>query len=79
MKLTIGTYEVEVKAHNYWKTRNNEQDTKDFLNHISLLMMKAAEMYAKEGYNGSYDMTDRESTEIYDFLNNLGYYDECRK
>lgn len=37
MKLTIGEFEVEIKAHTVWSQRNNKNDVMSLLNEISLI------------------------------------------
>ena len=42
MKLMIGEFEVEIKAHTRWSKRNNKYDVMSLLNEISLICDKAS-------------------------------------
>ena len=49
MKLKIGEYEVEIKAHTIWSQRNNKNDVMSLLNEISLICDKASREAKQNG------------------------------
>ena len=49
MKLIIGEYEVEIKAHTVWSQRNNKNDVMSLLNEISLICDKASREASQNG------------------------------
>lgn len=49
---------------------------KDTLNSISIAFSKAAEKFKDEGYDGMAEDFDRVADEIYNALNNTGFYDK---
>lgn len=51
MKLTIGDYEVNVKAKCSRRNRASATDTMYFLNLLSAELFKAYERYEEQGYN----------------------------
>lgn len=75
MKLKIGYYEVEVSARKSW-TSNESEDTKAFLNELSLFLSKAARQNEAEGYNANAKAAREMSDDIYMALKAVGYYDD---
>ena len=79
MKLTIGNYEVEVKAKGYGASKMNAEDTQYFLNMIASDLYCAGRQRESEGYKAlAQDSYDR-ANEIHDALDAKGFYNDIRK
>lgn len=76
MKLTIGEFEVEIKAHTIWSQRNNKNDVMSLLYEISLIYDKASREARDNGCEALsrryYNMGD----DIYRALKEAGAYYE---
>lgn len=84
-KVNIGGYEISMKAKcRFINEKYNDQDTKDFLNMLSLILGESSELF-KRGYEedpekdflkrmSEYRRSDAEG--IYDILDELNYYME---
>lgn len=84
MKLQIGNYEIEVKARFVLNEKPNEEDTLDFLNHLSivfnesatLLMEKFKQDETKKFYKGSAMRRAEEGDAIFEYCRARGLYDQ---
>ena len=73
MKLTIGDYEVEIRAK-----RDAESKTKDFLNQVSSAMWSAYLKNEEMGYQFLADVQRQMGNDIYDALDAKGYYNSVK-
>ena len=74
MKLMIGDYVVEIKAHDKYETRNNAEATKAFLNEVSIWASEAAKYEQTLQFDGLASSYNKSSDDIYNALKTLGYY-----
>lgn len=79
MKLTIGDYEVEVKARHMCHDRTNAADAKAFLNHISSSFFQASLKSKELGWEWRAEDETKMAADIYDALDAKGYYDNVKK
>lgn len=79
MKLTIGNYEVEIKAKGMFAEKMNKEDTMYFLNKISSVCYQASLQSRAQGWEFRADDEQEMSTQIYEFLDNKGFYNDIRK
>jgi len=79
MKLTIGNYEVEVKAKRSGAERMNNKDTMYFLNMIASEIYTASRQKEAEGYMALAEESYKAANEIHDLLDGKGFYDDVRK
>lgn len=84
MKLKIGMYEIEIKARHDLRAHANEEDTLDFLNRLSLDYERVCDGYkiqskmANDLYDRMAKRYEEQSSEVYEFLDGCGAYDEYR-
>lgn len=77
MKLTVGSFEVDVKVKGIAnKTKNNTDDAVFFLNTLVSAFDAAAKFEAGQGYHGLERQYDSYSWEIYNQLKAAGHYDK---
>lgn len=75
MRLTLGSYEVEIKAkYSREGERFNKEFTYAFLNEISMVYDYAAEHFDDYGDNGVSRDYRAKSKTIFEALKELGYY-----
>ena len=79
MKLTIGNYEVEVKAKGCGASRMNAEDTQYFLNMIASDLYCAGRQRESEGYKALSGESYKMAEQIHDFLSDKGFYNDIRK
>lgn len=75
MKLTIGEYEVEIKAKNTWHERFNQEDTFNFLNELSIAFSEAGKWNQIQGYDSFTKNFETKDKDIYKFLSDKCIYD----
>lgn len=78
LNLKIGNYEIKVKVRkpNLGHSTYNQKDTEYFLNHIVIALQEAANNN-RENIMGK--IYDEQAKDIYNFLNELGAYDDVRE
>lgn len=77
MKLTIGEFEVEIKAHTIWSHRNNKNDVMLLLNEISLICDNASRDEARNsGCEALSRRYHKYGDDIYRALKEAGAYYE---
>lgn len=77
MKFKLDCYDVEMKAHfNIGKPKDN---TMGVLNEISIVYQLAAERARMRGANSMANSFEKKSKEIYDALNDIGYYNVVKE
>lgn len=77
MKLTLGTFEVDVKVKGIAdKTKNNTQDAVFFLNTLVSAFDAASQFEEGQGYKAMAKLFDSYSWEIYNQLKAAGHYDK---
>lgn len=79
MTFTIDGYEVEIKAKGFGKDRFNKNDTMAFANHLSLILSEAGASYKYKGLHNIAARCDGDVDNIYNQLDALGYYDDCKR
>lgn len=75
MKLKIGKYEVEIKANLDGNEEGNLEDTKAFLNLVSSAFWSASAENMRAGLDGCADFHRDMANDIYDHLDEMGFYD----
>lgn len=75
MKLTIGEYEVEIKAKNTSRDRFNQEDTFNFLNELAIAFSEAGKWNQIQGYDSFTKRFEEKDKDIYKFLSDKGLYD----
>lgn len=76
MKLTIGEFEVEIKAHTVWTQRNNKYDVMSLLNEISLICDNASREARQNGCEALSRRYHNFGDDIYRALKEAGAYYE---
>lgn len=76
MKLKIGEYEVEIKAHTVWSQRNNKNDVMALLNEISLIGDNASREAKQNGCEALSRRYYNLGDDIYRALKEAGAYYE---
>ena len=79
MKLTIGNYEVEVKAKGYGASRMNDKDAQYFLNMIASEMYSASRWREAENYPALAQESGDMANQIHRALDAKGFYNDIRK
>lgn len=75
MKFVVDGYEIEIKAKYEHTNRNASGVAMAFMNKVSLLYDEVAELYDREGNHMLAEYSRRQSKNLYDQLNEAGYYD----
>ena len=78
MTLTIGNYEVEIKAKDVFADKYNKEDTMGFLLDMSIALAEASELSA---LRGTYAISERQNIlhdDIFNYLDSKGYYDSAK-
>lgn len=81
MLLEINGYEIEIKAKAAWHKRFNQEDTKGFLNFLSIVFDEAAEGLNASGRESAKRCSQyrkEDATNIFHALEKAGYYDSVR-
>lgn len=73
MKVTIDSYEVEVKAKGYGSTRYNKQDTLSFLCHLCVELINARDQYEQKNLDGCMNATQKDIDAIRVVLDENNY------
>lgn len=68
MRLTIGSYEVEIKAKFKGDKRNSKEAVMYLLNNISLAYFDASQYYSKKGFTASAEMNEKKWRQIVDAI-----------
>ncbi len=76
MKLKIGEYEVEIKAHTVWSQRNNKNDVMSLLNEIALICDNASREAKQNGCEALSRRYYNLGDDIYRALKEAGAYYE---
>lgn len=85
LKIEFDGYEIELKVRSTVLSKHaNEEDTLDFLNHLSLMYNDSARMYmnefrkdeTKKFYKGRAERCDDIAHELFVFCATHGLYDE---
>lgn len=79
MRLTIGDYEVEVKARSLYNEKMNAKDTQYFLNRLSSSLYQASLKNTDLGWEFRAEDDLKMSNQIYEALDAKGFYDDIRK
>ena len=79
MKLTIGDYEVEIKAKWRGAERMSKENTMYFLNMIASEMYAASRQRESEGYMALAEESTKMANEIHNLLDSKGFYDNIKK
>ncbi len=79
MKLTIGNYEVEVKAKWHGAERMSKEDTMYFLNMMASEMYTSSRQREAEGYMALSKESADMANEIHNLLDSKGFYNDIRK
>ena len=75
MKLTIGTYDIDITAHNrIVNDRAPDIDAGYFLNSIVIALTDAAKQLTRDGYDALADEQRRRAADIRDALTRSGFY-----
>lgn len=73
MRVSIGGYEVEVKAKGWDSNRFNRQDTMSFLCHLCVELINARDLYEEKNLDGSMDAAQRDIDNIRALLDENHY------
>ena len=74
MKLSIGDYEVDIKAKHNWEEKFNKDTTLAFLNELCITYLESADYRRNLGLTAtSKDFLEKEK-EIFRFCEKKGYY-----
>lgn len=75
MKLTVGEFEIDIKAKDArFRDRNNLMDTINFLNMASIAFCKAADAYTEAGYKAIPAQYQQIGDDLYAALKAVGAY-----
>ena len=74
MKLTIGDYEVEIKAKSAYATKANKNDTMNLLNELAIALSEAYLRDKELGLFGMANANKELHDDIYNFLDKNGAY-----
>ena len=75
MKLTVGDYEIEIKAKAKRSSRANKEDASTVINDIAIYASEAAERYHQLGLFALEKEAHRFSSDARKALEQAGYYD----
>lgn len=79
MKINFDDFEIEIKAKENHDKRFNQNDTCYLLNQISIWAHEASENYERLGLDGLAYSAQKSSLDIYNVLNDLGFFNDVRK
>ena len=74
MKITIGNYEVDIKAKKEYNSKMNQKDVEFLLNELCIVYNEAGTFNACQGYQGIAKDYHQKSNEIYKQLQDVGAY-----
>lgn len=74
MKVTIGTYELNITGKRTTDSKNNDDAVMNFLNELSCVYGDAATFNSCQGYAGIAKDYSGKDNQIYKFLDNKGLY-----
>jgi hypothetical protein len=78
MTVKIGDFEVEIKAKQGENQKGNAEDTKSFLNVISSALWESSLKNDKEGFKVIAECHRDMANDIYDYLDEFGFYDDVK-
>ena len=76
MTLTIGNYEIEIKAKDTFADKFNKEDTMGFLLEMSIALNYASELSAMRGTYAISKSQKKFHDDIFNYLDSKGYYDK---
>jgi len=76
MKIKIGYYYVSISAKCEDSERANKSDTMALLNFLSICCSETANKYSENGWTVTSRRAKQYGNDIYEALNNAGYYDD---
>lgn len=74
MKLTYGSFEIEIKAKFKGAKRNSEEATMDVINDLITNLIEASEYANKRGYSLVAESKKKKWIELFDQVEATGYY-----
>ena len=75
MKLSIGGYEIEIKAKGAGDERNTKEWAMYFLNELSMAYTEAAKAIGQNGANAISEDFEEKGMQVYRALKSAGFYD----